>query len=116
MKSLNKCMSIAAHATARLIFPKVFAFNKDSEEQQDAAKVLEDLMEWSGDISNYSYMALMRVITAMASPASIGYTEYGEVTRLVKREKNSDGTWKEERIQDEAYPCFMDEVVPVNQL
>lgn len=112
----NKCMSIAAHATARLIFPKVFAFNEQSDEQQDAAKVLEDLMEWSGDISNYPYTALMRVITAMASPASIGYTEYGEVTRLVKREKNSDGTWREERIQDEAYPCFMDEVVPVGQL
>lgn len=112
----NKCMSIAAHATARLIFPKIMAFNEESDEQQDAAKVLEDLMEWSGDISNYPYTALMRVITAMASPASIGYTEYGEVTRLVKREKNADGTWREERIQDEAYPCFMDEVVPVGQL
>ncbi len=111
----NKCMSIAAHATARLIFPKVFAFNDNSDEQQDAARILEDLMEWSGDISNYPYTALMRVITAMASPASIGYTEYGEVTRLVKREKVG-GVWKEERVQDEAYPCFMDEVVPVNQL
>ncbi len=53
----NKCMSIAAHATARLIFPKVFAYNNNSDEQQDAARVLEDLMEWSGDISNYPYTA-----------------------------------------------------------
>ncbi len=112
----NKCMSIAAHATARLIFPKVFAFNNDSDEQKEAARILEDLMEWSGDISNYPYTALMRVITAMSSPASIGYTEYGEVTRLVKREKKADGTWLEERVRDEAYPCFMDEVVPVTQL
>lgn len=111
----NKCMSIAAHATARLIFPKVFAYNEQSDEQQEAAMVLEDLMEWSGDVSNYPYTALMRVITAMASPASIGYTEYGEVTRMVKRERNDDGTWVEERIRDEAYPCFMDEVVPVTQ-
>jgi hypothetical protein len=112
----NKCMSIAAHATARLIFPKVFAFNDQSEDQTDAANVMEDLMEWSGDISNYPYTALMRVITAMSSPASIGYTEYGEVTRLVKREKGKDGKWIEERVRDEAYPCFMDEVVPVTQL
>lgn len=112
----NKCMSIAAHATARLIFPKVFAFNKDSEAQQDAARVMEDLMEWSGDISNYPYTALMRVITAMASPASIGYTEYGQVTRLVKTEKGADGMWIEERIRDLAYPEFMDCIVPVNQL
>ncbi len=110
----NKCMSIAAHATARLLFPKIFAFNENSDEQQDAAKVMEDLMEWSGDISNYPYTALTRVITAMSSPASVGYTEYGEVTRLVKVEKSGD-KWIEKRIRDEAYPCFMDVVVPVTQ-
>lgn len=111
----NKCMSIAAHATARLIFPKVFAYNEESEEQEDAGCIMEDLMEWSGDVSNYPYTALMRVITALSSPASIGYTEYGEVTRLVKTEQNADGSWQEERIRDEAYPCFMDAVVPVTQ-
>ena len=111
----NKCISIAAHATARLIFPKVFANDENSDEQQDSAAIMEDLMEWSGDVSNYPFVALMRVITAMSSPASIGYTEYGEVTRLVKTEK-VDGVWKEERVPDEAYPCFMDSVVPVDQL
>jgi len=112
----NKCISIAAHATARLIFPKIFAYNNQSDEQQEAATVMEDLMEWSGDVSNYPFVALMRVITAMSSPASIGFTEYGEVYRTVKTEKNVDGTWTEKRIRDEAYPCFMDEVVPVSQL
>lgn len=112
----NKCMSIAAHATARLIFPKVFAYNEDSDEQQDAARVMEYLMEWSGDVSNYPYTALMRVITALSSPASIGYTEYGEVTRTVKTEKDENGQWIEEKIRDEAYPCFMDCIVPVTQL
>ncbi len=112
----NKCMSIAAHATARLIFPKIFAYNKDSDEQQDAAQVMEDLMEWSGDVSNYPFVALMRVITALSSPVSIGYTEYGEVMRTVKTEQNADGSWMQEQIRDESYPCFMDEVVPCNQL
>lgn len=111
----NKCMSIAAHATSRLIFPKVFAYNKESDEQKDAARVMEDLMEWSGDIANYGHYALLRVIEAMSSPASIGYTEYGEVYKTVKREK-VNGKWKEERVRDESYPCFMDAVVPVDQL
>lgn len=111
----NKCISIAAHATSRLIFPKIFAYNNSSDEQTEAAQTMEDLMEWSGDVSNYPHVALMRVITAMSSPASIGFTEYGEVYRTVKTEKQEDGTWKEERVRDEAYPCFMDEVVPVNQ-
>lgn len=109
----NKCMSIAAHATARLIFPKIFAYNNQSDEQQDAAKVMEDLMEWSGDISNYPSVALMRVITALSSPASIGFTEYGEVYRTVKSKE--DGKIVEKKIRDEAYPCFMDAVVPVDQ-
>ncbi len=112
----NKCISIAAHATARLIFPKVFAFNKQSEPQDNAAQVMESLMEWSGEISNYPFNALMRVITALSSPASIGFTEYGEVMRLVKTEKDDAGKWIEKRIPDEAFPCFMDVVVPVDQL
>lgn len=111
----NKCISIAAHATSRLIFPKVFAYNNQSDEQQEAARVMEDLMEWSGDVSSYPYTALMRVITAMASPASIGYTEYGEIMRSVKTEYK-DGKWEEKLVRDEAYPCFMDTVVPVDQL
>lgn len=112
----NKCISIAAHATSRLIFPKVFAYNSSSDEQQEAAQVMEDLMEWSGDVSNYSHVALMRVITALSSPASIGFTEYGEVYRTVKTGQDEQGNWIEKQIRDEAYPCFMDEVVPVNQL
>ncbi len=115
----NKCMSIAAHATARLLFPKIFAYNENSEDQKAAAQIMEDLMEWSGEESNYAFNALMRVITALSSPASIGYTEYGEVMRRVKTEKVTaeDGTekWEEEVIRDEAYPCFMDSVVPVTQ-
>lgn len=110
----NKIMSIAAHATSRLLFPKVFAYNENSDEQKDAAQIMEDLMEWSGDISNYPYIALNRVIMSLCSPASIGYTEYGEVMRTVKVEKDGD-TWKEKRIRDEAYPCFMDVVVPTTQ-
>ncbi len=112
----NKIMSIAAHATARLIFPKIFAYNDQSDEQKDAGLVMEDLMEYSGDISNYPYTALQRTMTSLYSPASIGYTEYGEVTKTVKRDKGDDGKWIEERIRDEAYPCFMDAVVPVDQL
>ena len=39
----NKCMSIAAHATARLLFPKIFAYNEDSESQEDAAPARVDI-------------------------------------------------------------------------
>ncbi len=110
----NKCISIAAHATARLIFPKIFAYNEGSEEQRDAAKVMEDLMEWTADESDYAHFSLMRTITALSSPASIGYTEYGEVYRTVKTEKEN-GAWKQERVLDKAFPCYHNITVPVDQ-
>ncbi len=112
----NKAVSIAAHATARLIFPKVFAYDQASQTQRDAAQVMESLMEWAGDESNYPYTALNRVITALYSPASIGYTEYQEIYRTVKTEKDEQGNWKEERVLDQAYSCFADQTVPIDQL
>lgn len=111
----NKAVSIAAHATARLIFPKIFAFNQQSDEQEDAAIVMSDLMEWAAQQSNYEYYSLNRVIAALYSPASIGYTEYAEVYRNVKTTKNGD-VWIEEPMLDEDMSGFRDEVVPVDQL
>lgn len=112
----NKAISIVAHATARLIFPKVFAFNQQSDQQEDSAMVMTDLMEWAGEQSNYEYYSLNRVIVALYSPASIGYTEYAEVYRNVKTEKDSNGIWIETPMLDEDMSGFRDEVIPVDQL
>ncbi len=112
----NKCLSIAAHATAQLIFPKVFAYNDESDAQEDAAKVMRDLMEWSAEQSKYSDTSLEAVQTAMWSPASIRYTEYGEVYRTVKREKDEEGKWIPETVLDEDLSGFKDYPVPVDEL
>jgi hypothetical protein len=110
----NKCISIAAHATARLIFPKVFAETEGSN-QQDAAQVMEDLMEWAAEESNYKKTALYRTISALTDPASIGYTEYSEVYRSVKDEKKN-GKWSYKVTRDRTFPCFNDVVVPTDEL
>lgn len=111
----NKCISIAAHATARLIFPKVFAFNKQSQPQRDAERVMEELMEWAADKSNYSYYTLNRVLASLTDPASIGYTEYAEAYRQVKREKKN-GKWVVETECDEELSGFQNVPVPADQL
>jgi len=111
----NKCISIAAHATARLIFPKVFAYDKNSDTQEEAAIVMRDLMEWAGDQANYENTSLHAVITSLTDPASIVYKEYGEVYRTVKREKNGQ-KYKEEQILDETLSGFKDTMVPVDEL
>ena len=112
----NKCISIAAHATARLIFPKVFAQNSEDDEDKDAAKVMRELIEWATDQADYAKQALYRTISALTDPASIGYSEYVEVFRTVKRDKKSNGTWNTEDILDEGASGFKTMHVPVNEL
>lgn len=111
----NKIISIAAHSTAKYLFPKIFAYDQANEEQKDAAQVMSDLMEWAAERSNYAKTSLHAIITALFSPASIIYTEYAEATRTI-RKKQEDGTWKEEQIEDEVYSGFQDKVVPVDEL
>jgi len=110
----NKVMSIAAHATARLLFPKIFAYNKEDEEEEDAAIVLESLQEWAADKSNYSKTSLYAIITALWSPSAIVYTDYCETYREVKR--LVDGKIEKEMILDEELSGFNDEVVPRDEL
>ena len=111
----NKCISIAAHATARLLFPKVFAEDELSDDQQEAAQVMEDLMEWTGEQSNYSFYSLRRVLSALNDPASIGYTEYCQTYRKVKKVKENE-KWVEADMLDEDLSGFQDTTVPVDQL
>lgn len=114
----NKVFSIAAHVTARTLFPKIMAFDKDSMEQEQAAQVMSDLMEWSTTNTNSSFadVSLRAVISALVNPISIVQTQYCEVYRIVKREKNSDGTWKTEQMLDEDFSGFIDESVPADQV
>jgi len=79
----NKAISIAAHETARLIVPKVFAYNNNNDQQEDVAKVMSYLIDWAREQANYSHMALYRVMASLYSPISWGYSEYAEIYRKV---------------------------------
>lgn len=111
----NKCVSIAAHATAHLIFPKVFAHDDDSDEQSDAATVMEDLMEIAADQSNFAMSTLRRVISALSEPASVGYTEFCEIYRKNKRPDGNGGYTNKYEL-DESMSGFQDTPVPVDEL
>lgn len=114
----NKVFSIAAHVTAHTLFPKIIAFDTDSTEQENAAQIMSDLLEWSTFNTNASYadVSLKAVISALVNPVSIVQTQYVEVYRDVKVKKNSDGSWKTEKMLDEDFSGFIDESVPPDQL
>lgn len=111
----NKAISIAAHATASLIFPKIFAYDSSNNEQSEAAQVMGDLMEWAGEQSNYLKTNLYAVIAALVNPASIIFTEYAEVFKKVKKERGDKG-WTFDMLLDEDQSGFKDTVVPVDEL
>lgn len=93
----NKAISIAAHETARLTVPKIFAYDEDSDEQEDSAKVMAYLVDWAREQANYTHEALFRVIASLYSPISWGFTEYAEQYRTIYE----DGHLKE--VLDEDY-------------
>lgn len=111
----NKAISIAAHATARTIFPKVFATDEGSNLQEDAAQVIKDLMEWTGEKYGYAWTCLQAVMQALVEPASIVHTEYVETYRQVKR-PNDNGGYSLEEIRDEDLSGFRDTIVPSEAL
>lgn len=111
----NKLISIAAHVTAELLIPGVFAQNKNQDEDKDASQVMRDCVEWVIYNSNYPRSFLLGVISALVNPAVIFHQEFAEVMRKVKR-MQEDGTWKIEEILDEVFSGFFTHNVPVNEL
>jgi hypothetical protein len=111
----NRIISIAAHLTGNLIFPKIFAQNKNSEEDKEVASVMRELLEWTGEQSDYAKMLLYAVIAALVNPAVIIYTEFSKVMRKVK-EIDEKGKWQEKVILDEDYSGFKDTIVPLDEL
>lgn len=112
----NKIISIAAHATSRTIFPKVFAYSKDNDEQTDAAVVMRDLMEWTADKSEYTQTSFYSIISALINPAAIINLDYVEAYKAVKGEKGKDGYRTTTYEFDEENSGFRDTVVPVDEL
>lgn len=74
----NKVIAIAARITASILAPSVFARNEDNEEDQDAAKIMKNLMEYANSVSGYEYCFLNAVIAALVNPVAIVMTEYSD--------------------------------------
>lgn len=97
----NAAISIVAHQTARQLVPKIFAYDKNNEEQEDVARVMGYLIDWAREQANYPFMALYRNIAALYSPISWGYSEYTEVYKKIKDGKDDKGKWNYKKIIDE---------------
>lgn len=110
----NKIISIAAHVTASIMYPGVFAQNSQDQEDKDAAMVMKDLVEWVIENSNYTMTFIQAVLGALTDPAAITYTEYADVKRKVK-EMQDDGTYTVKEIVDEIFSGFQYSLTLANE-
>lgn len=111
----NKIISIAAHITGNLIFPRITAQNEDDEEDKDSAIVMMDLMEWTAEQSNYERMFLYSVIGALVNPATLIHQEFRKSFRTIKIKKVGE-KWQTRKIIDEENSGFIQTIVPVDEL
>lgn len=111
----NKIISIAAHITASIIYPKIYAQNDRDEEDRDAAQVMRDIIEWVSDQCDYDKTFLYSVLAALVNPAAIIHTEFAEKYREIKVTK-ADGTWDTKKVLDDLFSGFQDTLVPVDEL
>jgi len=111
----NRVISIAAHITGALMYPQIHAWDYNDAEDQDAATVMRDLMEWSNQEAKYEQTFTYAAIAMLVNPAVIIHTEYAEVYRTVRRE-DDEGKQYEEDIIDTEYSGFQDTIVPLDEI
>jgi len=92
----NKIISIAAHITATIIYPNVFAQNDADEEDKDSANIMRNLIKWNIKNSDYEISFLFGVIAGLVNPVSYLQAEFAEVMQSIKeRQENGEITLKE---------------------
>lgn len=111
----NKVISIAAHLTASLMVPKIYAQNENDEDDKLAAQVMRMLVEWIMDQSEYDKNFLYAVISTLVNPAVIVDVNYAEIYRTIK-EKLANGKYTKKQVLDEVFSGFISSIVPLDEI
>jgi len=109
----NKMISIAAHVTANLIYPTLFAQNNKDEEDAMAAQVMQDIMEWVQERADYDEVFLFAVISMLCNPAAIVDVSY--VKAVIKARKMVGEGHTTEEVLDELNSGIKIGLVPVDE-
>lgn len=111
----NKLISIAAHTTAVLLYPNVFAQNDADEEDRLAAETMRDLMEYNIRNSEYEMSFLFGIVSALVNPCVYLQAQFHEVMQQIKV-KDAKGHISKKEVLDEIYSGFHANVVPVDEV
>lgn len=111
----DKIIAIAAHVTAAVIFPTIYAQNDKDEADKDAAMVMRDIMEWVNERSGYESAFMSAVIHSLFDPCAYVSTEYVERFRMDRKKGEEPKRVLDEflsGLKDFFIPC--DEIWPTN--
>ena len=109
----NKMISIAAHVTANLIYPTIFAQNEKDEDDEMAAQVMSDIFEWVQEKADYDRVFLFSVISMLSNPAVI--VEVSFVEAVIKAKKMAEEGTKTCDVLDELNSGIKLGIVPVDE-
>lgn len=87
----NKTISFAAHLSSLLQQPSVFAQNETDDEDRKAARVMQRLLDYMYDLTDWERKAVLICVGALVNPAVFVEVDYWEAKKL-KRSKNGDTT------------------------
>lgn len=111
----NKIISMAAHLTAKLLYPNIFAQNDQDEEDKLGALIMRSLIEWNIRNSNYEMSFLYAVNQGLVNPAMCIQVRYSKVLQTV-RQKLEDGTINLVQAIDETLSGLLYHVVSLDEM
>lgn len=102
----NKVIATAAHLTAQLLIPNVFAQNDNDEEDRATANVMRELIEYNIKRSNYETAFLYGVIGALVNPVSYFKVDYVKAYQEIW---NEDGD--KQKVVDDMFSGFQNSLI-----
>lgn len=110
----NKIISTAAHLTSNIIKPKIYAQNNDDEEDKFAGYVMDDLLEYNIQRSDYEIAFLYGVLAALVNPVAYFKVEYAEAHQEILT--GNQKKFKKKTVIDDELSGFQFSLLPADEI
>lgn len=113
--SRNRIIGILAQMLSAMLFPYVRAINQHDEEEKDAARVMQILVEDHLKKAGYETKFLYMVMAALVNPAVFVGTEYVKAIQRIKQ-RQADGNIKVVEAIDEFLSGMQLNIIPIDEI